>query len=244
MSLTFDNICQLFEELVSLSGHQHLLCDRAVWAWFSKHELNLPDRGPAGLALMSCLLPEKRADRVYGFQEKRLEPVIVKALGLGHGRMDELHRLQDQQGLDFASAVQRVMSSTDETSQAVGELSVDEIERTLDRVASTCAFSSWEIKQDTNGAHVDPVEKLVSLFRRLRSLKAKWMIRLLLKYLRPAEVPEMVALNCFHFLLPDLLRVITEERSHPSNARISRPAKFLRSKIMSARSSALVVTMA
>jgi hypothetical protein len=43
----------------------------------------------------------------------------------------------------------------------------------------------------------------------MRNREAKWTIRLLLKDLRPAGVPEMVTLQCFRFQLPDLLKVCT-----------------------------------
>ena len=49
--------------------------------------------------------------------------------------------------------------------------------------------------------------ELVKGFGRLHRSEAKWMIRLLLKDLRPVEMPEAVTLLCFHFLLPDLPKV-------------------------------------
>lgn len=138
--MSFSDVCQLFEELASLSVNQAVKRENVVRRWFRQHESNFPGRGPAVLALMSCLFPEKRPERVYGFRERRLEAVIVKTLGLGRSRTAELHQLQEQQGLDFASAVQQVMAPTDETSTPGGHLSVEEIEKTFDRVASTCPF--------------------------------------------------------------------------------------------------------
>lgn len=85
-------------------------------------------------------------------QEKRLGCIVQKALGLGHTRMDELRRWQDTDGLDLASAVQRVVSATDETLKGCGQMTVEEIDHTLDLVASTCFFSS--IKIQTEARHL------------------------------------------------------------------------------------------
>jgi DNA ligase-4 len=150
---------------------------------------------------------ERRPDRVYGLQEKRLERIIEKALGLGISRVYELQRLQDQQGLDFASAVQQIMSATDETLQPSGPMTIEEIDDMLDGVASTCSFSSSEIRKRVDHVRVDATAELVKIFRRLHSSEAKWKLRLLRKDLRPVEMPEAVTLVCFHFLLPDLLKV-------------------------------------
>jgi hypothetical protein len=50
---------------------------------------------------------------------------------------------------------------------------------------------------------VDATVELVKIFRRLHSSR----IGLLLKDLRPVEMPEAVTLLYSHFLLPDLLKV-------------------------------------
>ena len=113
MSLEFPSVCALFEELSKSSSGTQLDSDAVVRTWFQTHDSNLPRRGRDGLTLLSCLLPEKRPDRVYGWQEKRLQRIIEKALGLGTGRIHELQRLQDKEGFDFASAAQRIMSATD-----------------------------------------------------------------------------------------------------------------------------------
>jgi hypothetical protein len=99
------------------------------------------------------------------------------------------------------------MSATDATPHPSGQLWVDEIECAVYQVAFGCLFSSWEIKTSTNGTPLDPVEELIHLFRRMQSCEAKWMVRVLLKVMCPAEVPEMVTLQCFHFLLLDLPKI-------------------------------------
>jgi hypothetical protein len=91
----------------------------------------------------------------------------VNVLSLRKGRTDELQRLQEQQGVDFAFAMQRfICAATDENPRADGQLSVDEIERVFNRVASGCPCSSWQIKNRMNGT---PFEELIRLFRRMQS---------------------------------------------------------------------------
>ena len=98
------------------------------------------------------------------------------------------------------------MSATDEIPHPRELMTIEEVDRTLDRVASTCAYSSSEIRNKMGHVCVDATAELVKIFRRLHSSEAKWMIRLLLKDLRLVEMPEAVTLLCFHFLLPDLLK--------------------------------------
>jgi DNA ligase-4 len=46
---------------------------------------------------------------------------------------------------------------------------------------------------------------LSSIFRRLKSSEAKWMVRVLIKDYSPVQIPETLEMYHFHFLLPDLL---------------------------------------
>jgi DNA ligase 4 len=49
-----------------------------------------------GLALLSGRFLERRPDRVYGLQERRLQRIIKKTLGMGTSRVYELQRLEDK----------------------------------------------------------------------------------------------------------------------------------------------------
>jgi DNA ligase-4 len=57
--------------------------------------------------------------------------------------------------------------------------------------------------------HGDPIDELLSIFRRLHGVEAKWFIRLILRVLQPAEIPTTLILQQFHFLMPDLLKIRT-----------------------------------
>jgi hypothetical protein len=139
--------------------------------------------------------------------------IVANVPRLLEARTDELQRLQERQGVDFAFQVQRFMSATDENPHTGGQLSVDEIERVFDWVASGCPLSSWQIKTSMKGTPLDSVEELTHLFRRMQSCEAKWIIRLPLKDLRAVGVQE-VALQRFHSLLTDHLKFVMHVRPH------------------------------
>jgi DNA ligase-4 len=49
---------------------------RAVHSWFNDHDHIIPRQGPEAVAFLSCPFPERRTDRVFELQERRLEPII------------------------------------------------------------------------------------------------------------------------------------------------------------------------
>jgi DNA ligase-4 len=84
---------------------------------------------------------------------------------------------------------------------------IQNINNTLDRVAALCAFSLPDHRGAAQPESRDFRTSLVRAFRRLCSVEAKWLVRLLLKDLRPAMILVPLILRLFHFLLPDFLRV-------------------------------------
>ncbi|KAK5344797.1 hypothetical protein LTR61_011428 [Exophiala xenobiotica] len=207
MSLQFLDICQLFEQLSSLRDLESR--ELSVQQWFGQHQSHIRRRGAPALALLSCLFPEKRADRVYALRTQQLEHMVTKAACLGHTRVSELRRLQGRDRMGFASAVQQVLSATDDFSNPPQPLTVDEVDHTLDRLASTCVFSSPKLRESITFGYTEVFDELVRVLRRLPSVGVKWMIRLLLKSLCPVEIPVTRTLRAFHFLMPDLLKVRT-----------------------------------
>lgn len=83
---------------------------------------------------------------------------------------------------------------------------IQDINNTLNRVAALCVFSSPSYRGAARPGSIDSPTSLVRAFRRLRSVEAKWLVRLLLKDLRPAIILVPLTLRLFYFLLPDLLR--------------------------------------
>ncbi|KFA81692.1 hypothetical protein S40288_08085 [Stachybotrys chartarum IBT 40288] len=89
------------------------------------------------------------------------------------------------------------------------DVTLDEIDEILDQIAVSSPFSSAALKEKFKQKSIQSIQRdnlLSNLFQRLHSSEAKWMIHILSKNYSPAHVPETVAMNEFHFLLPDLLR--------------------------------------
>lgn len=79
----------------------------------------------------------------------------------------------------------------------------------LDGIAANSTFSSVDLRQQVKAKYAEPMqtdEALSKIFRKLPSSEAKWMIRMLMKTYSPVQVPEILAMQQFHFLLPDLLK--------------------------------------
>jgi DNA ligase 4 len=121
------------------------------------------------------------------------------------------------------------MSVTDPALQPDSGMTVDWIDEVLDCIAATSSFSSSKLRADVQARQAAPTNAqsdLLDIFRRLRGLEAKWLVRMLLKNYSPVHVPEKVAMQNFHFLLPDLLgfqdsfEAVVELLREPTIARI------------------------
>jgi DNA ligase 4 len=102
------------------------------------------------------------------------------------------------------------MSATDSTLQLDSSVTVDQIDEILDHIAVKSSFSSPKLRADVRvrqAAPTDTQSELSNIFRRLRGLEAKWLVRMLLKNYSPIHVPEKIVMQHFHFLLPDLLGI-------------------------------------
>ena len=127
--------------------------------------------------------------------------------GVGSSRRKEFQRVQLEGHTDFALAVQRLVEEGGDLPGSPTPLMVEEVDRILNMVASTCDFSSPSIRNKGREYPVDPITELKTTIRRLRALELKWMIRLLLKDLRPATYSETLTLGLFHESLPRVLKV-------------------------------------
>jgi DNA ligase 4 len=95
----------------------------------------------------------------------------------------------------------------DDSTHPVRPTTIQDINDTLDRVAASCTFSSPAHRGAAPPGSIDSRTSLVRAFRRMCSVEVKWLVRLLLKDLRPAVMPVPLTLLLFHFMLPDVLRV-------------------------------------
>ena len=217
MPFQFSILCELLDALelsqsrLRSTNPRYVTDDGTIIrCWFDTYSQNIPRQGLEAVAFLSCVFPERRADRVYELKESRLEGIIQTAMGIGKTRMKELRNWRDTDGPDFATAVQRVLSAAEVCSAACPGVNLIEIDQAMDRVASRSRFSSDDFRQKTKGAGAEVSciqEELSKIFRRLHSSHAKWFVRMLLKTYDPVNIPEHLTLQCYHFLLPSLLRV-------------------------------------
>lgn len=176
---------------------------RIVSKWFAQHERRLLHKDTDQLAVLSCLFPEKLSDRVYWLQHSSLARVIGRCLLLGLSRREELERWRVSGGIDLGECVENVMRQAENEVPGGQEVTVEEIDAALIRLASRCKFSGPRVRRQHTAAGVE--ECLGPLYRRLSSRDAKWLTRMVLKSYSPVVLPANFVLKRFHFLLPTLL---------------------------------------
>jgi DNA ligase 4 len=210
MAFLFRLLCDLLNELdynrvykSTTTVQIQRLNVQTVVSWFNKHDLIIPRKGPEAVAFLSCLFPERRPDRVFNLQEKRLESIIQQAQCLGAGRFKDLQSWRTSDGTDFVSCIERVMSATDSEPRPCPSIAVEELDEILDRIAAASAFSSPDLRKRIELLRTN--DTLLRVFRIVNSSEAKWVVRMLLKLYSPVCIPEKLAIQQFHFLLPSLL---------------------------------------
>ncbi|KAA8642929.1 ATP dependent DNA ligase domain protein [Aspergillus tanneri] len=177
---------------------------RVVSRWFTQHGKRLRNKDTDTLAVLFCIFPEKRTDRVYYLQDTSLARVIGRCLLLGSSRREELERWRLSGGVDLGQCVENVMKQAENHIINGLEVTVEEIDAVLNSIASRCKFSGPRVRRQR--AAVDVEEALSPIYRRLSSRDAKWLTRMILKSYLPIVVPAKLTLKSFHFLLPHLLR--------------------------------------
>ncbi|KAH0606339.1 uncharacterized protein H6S33_004000 [Morchella sextelata] len=87
------------------------------------------------------------------------------------------------------------------------KITVEYVDGVLDQVAAKSRFSSDGLRAGLSareeGTRADILE---ALYRRLTSVQAKWVTRVVLKRLAPVEMPESHTLSAYHFLMPHLFK--------------------------------------
>ncbi|KAH1857987.1 hypothetical protein KXX54_001580 [Aspergillus fumigatus] len=83
------------------------------------------------------------------------------------------------------------------------EVTVEEIDLALNKIASRCRFSGSRVRRQHSA--VDVEDTLRPLYRRMSSRDAKWLTRMILKSYHPVVLPAKFTMKSFHFLLPHLL---------------------------------------
>lgn len=211
-----------------------------ITSWFDFHHPILHNHPRTLAALYSLLLPHLRADRSYALREAALARIITRAQLLGATRAAALANWRASRDGDFAAVVARVLRQAENPLDR--GITVEYVDSVLDRVAAKSRFSSdglraamgegegeGEREGEREGTRADI---LAALYRRLTSVQAKWVTRVILKCLAPVEMPgrsflsfflffllaccrandscgvckESYTLSAYHFLLPHLFR--------------------------------------
>ncbi|KAI0122836.1 ATP dependent DNA ligase domain-containing protein [Xylariales sp. AK1849] len=211
MPFPFRYICDLLQRLddeARSSKKQRTPSKSTIENWFRDHRLRLDAPTIDARAILSTLLPERRTDRVYNLQVNRLESIIGPALTLGHSRVKELRRYKTPGlGVDLGDCVERLLTATPNPKRS-DEVTVEEIDETLHRIAASCRFSSPAVRacRGSGGERTENHE-LAQFYCRLTARDAKWFTRLVLKNFQPVVLDEPVILRAYHVLLPQILKV-------------------------------------
>ena len=210
MGFKFSYVCDLLSSLeancvlkTSTSSTNKNPDYATVTNWFRNHRKRIDEGVTDRLALLSCLFPEKRPDRVYGLQEPSLVKVIGRCLLLGASRRKDLDAWRFNGGGDLGECVEIVMRQSENLIQDGKEVTIDEIDAALTKIASRSRFSGPKIRQRHTAVDVDFT--LRSLFLRLTSRDAKWLTRMILKNYGQVVLPFNCVFRNLHFLLPGLL---------------------------------------
>lgn len=209
MGFKFSYLCDLLSSLennrvlkASTSAKNKNPDISTVDNWFNTHRRRI-DGCQNHLALLSCLFPEKRPDRVYRLQEPSLVKIIGRCLLLGASRKRDLDSWRAAGGGDLGQCVEIVMRHSENHIVQGYEVTVEEIDMALNRIASRCRFSAPKIRQNYEAEDIDTVLK--HLYSRLPSRDAKWLTRMILKNYNPVVLPVNYVFRNIHFLLPELL---------------------------------------
>lgn len=91
-----------------------------------------------------------------------------------------------------------MVTQSGELCAAQQPLSVEVIDQVLDRIAATNEFSAPELRQNASHSAGEVTDDLIDAIRRMRSVDVKWLIRMVLKDMRPATLPDALTMHLFH----------------------------------------------
>jgi len=162
MPFPFRLLCDLLNGLDQNRANKSMkaiqrLNARTVVAWFNKHDRIILRKETEAVAFLSCLFPERKPDRVFNLQEKRLETIIKQAQCLGATRLKDLQNWRTVDGSDLASCVERVMAATDSKPGPGPSVALEELDKILDRIAATSSFSSVDLRERVKAKYREPI---------------------------------------------------------------------------------------
>ncbi|KAK8058730.1 hypothetical protein PG994_009178 [Apiospora phragmitis] len=212
MPFPYRFVCDLLQQLedeTRSTNKERTPSRTIIERWFHEHRIRLDAPTVNGCAVISTLLPERRTDRVYGIQVLRLESIIGQALILGSSRVKELRRYKTAgQSVDLGDCVESILSRAPNPIHPEREVTVEDLEEVLTRVAAGCRFSSPAIRASYTSRNPQSDNQILGqFFTRLSPRDAKWFARLISKNYQPIVLEERVVLRSYHALLPRMLKV-------------------------------------
>lgn len=211
--LRFSDVCDLLHNLEKIeqrldppSRNERRRATRAVIdAWFKKFRTTVDAPSANGVALLSTLFPERRADRVYGLKEPLLSKLIPRCLSFTVAKTKQVQEyLQPGYG-DLAECLERLLRVHDAEKGHSHYVSIDAVHSALESLAALSRFSSPEMRLRSTQETRDQILKPILL--KMRSYEVKWFVRLILKNYSPVVLDERHVIATYHFLLPGLLQL-------------------------------------
>src|SRR5579871_6688433 len=180
MPFKFNHVCDLLSKLERIKTRDPPLFPKdidlefrkVIEYWFQQHRRDIDNPATDDVALLSTLFPERRTDRVYGFQEARLSRLIGRALYLNAARTRALQGWKTPGNGDLGTCVERVLKDFDCEPKPGAFVTVEEIDHALQELASQCRFSSPDVRSTSE--QTDYLTILKRIFLRLKSFEAKW----------------------------------------------------------------------
>ncbi|KAF2206847.1 hypothetical protein CERZMDRAFT_28762, partial [Cercospora zeae-maydis SCOH1-5] len=212
MPFPFKEVCVLLDRLEHVELQEKLLSSEKparygelVSRWFASHRRQINGLDvESSCGLLSTLLPHWRTDRVYGLQTDRLCRTLGRALGFSIARKKLLAAYSEPGAGDLAKCFERVHAEGGPP--AIPALTVDDVDLMLQSLAGRSVFSGPSVPRLPPGSSETRDKLLSNVFNRASPAEGKWLVRLILKDIRPVQCDDRVFLKAFHFLLPDLLR--------------------------------------
>ena len=214
MPLLFRHVCDLLSALEELSTRDPPYLPRikddkqraVLLAWLSSHKIAIHSPAETVIALLSALLPAKRADRVYNAQHPRLASMLKRCLSLGVDRQRILDQWKVPGRGDLADCVERALQQTDDPLTAPrSRVTLEEVDAALAHLALKSRFSGPKVGEREIDIHVQASYEKV--YQRLHSREAKWLTRMILKDFSCLDLQEAIVYRSFDPRLPFAMKM-------------------------------------
>lgn len=207
--MKFRYLCELLDSLEQLELTELPLPPREkderyrrqLQKWFNTHRALVNDQA----ALLSCLLPERRVDRVYSMQRQRFTRAISDCLCLGINSAKQLRNAPE--GSDIGKLLEAIVQERGGGHGCVPVTLVD-LDRCLANIAAISRWSGPKVRETIDASTTrNQRDILRPIIIRLTSREIKWFTRIFFKNLAPVQLQYNSILRHVNPLLPAMLKV-------------------------------------